>query len=127
MNRGISDDARTLVSLILACFKLGFDQRDDFTVRTQQSNGGGKNFGWPAFEGSVGGTCTGKTLGGPAPHTPPIVTVDRRSGSTSPFADYNSIIGGRVRSTIFSLAPAPQAKAKLPIMAANRIVPSTMR
>lgn len=59
-------------------------------------NGAGKNFGWPAFEGSVGGTCAGKTLGGPAPHTPPIVTVDRRGGSTSPFADYNSVIGGRV-------------------------------
>jgi glucose/arabinose dehydrogenase len=57
---------------------------------------GGLNFGWPAFEGSVEGTCAGKSLGGPSPHTPPIVTIDRRPGSQSPFADYASIIGGRV-------------------------------
>ncbi len=57
-------------------------------------NSPGKNFGWPAHEGSGQGTCSGKTLGGPSQHTPPIVSADR-SGS-GPFADYSSIIGGRV-------------------------------
>jgi glucose/arabinose dehydrogenase len=56
----------------------------------------GANFGWPAFEGAAGGTCGAKPLGGPSPHTPPIVSIDRRAGSTSPFADFRAIIGGAV-------------------------------
>lgn len=58
----------------------------------------GQNFGWPVFEGPLqGGTCgTNKTLGPPSPHTPPILAIDRRVGSPSPFADYQSIIAGRV-------------------------------
>jgi glucose/arabinose dehydrogenase len=56
----------------------------------------GLNFGWPAFEGAVQGTCGSLPLGGPSPHAPPIVSIDRRPGSTSPFADYRSIIGGGV-------------------------------
>jgi glucose/arabinose dehydrogenase len=71
-------------------------QRGYEEISVALGNVPGQNFGWPAFEGSVGDTCSGKTLGGPAPHTPPIVSVDRRSGSTSPFADYSAIIGGRV-------------------------------
>jgi len=59
-------------------------------------NAPGKNFGWPAFEATIEGTCGDKPLGGPSPHTPPIVTIDRRNDSTSPFADFQSIIGGRV-------------------------------
>ena len=59
-------------------------------------NAPGKNFGWPAFEAAVEGTCGDKPLGGPSPHTPPIVTIDRRQNSTGPFADFQSIIGGRV-------------------------------
>ena len=59
-------------------------------------NAPGKNFGWPAYEGTSQGTCGNKPLGGPSPHTPPIVSIDRTSGSTSPFKDYSSIIAGRV-------------------------------
>jgi len=60
-------------------------------------NAPGKNFGWPAYEGATQGTCgSGKTLGGPSPYTPPIVSIDRRGSSPSPFADYSSIMGGRV-------------------------------
>ena len=59
--------------------------------------GGGKNLGWPAFEGTTGGTCGGgKVLAGPSPHTPPILAIDRTGGSSSPFKDYKSIIGGTV-------------------------------
>jgi glucose/arabinose dehydrogenase len=65
-------------------------------VSVAPANAPGLNFGWPAFEGAVQGTCGGKTLGGPSPYTPPIVSIDRRPGSPSPFADYTSIIGGRV-------------------------------
>jgi glucose/arabinose dehydrogenase len=73
---------------------VGQDSYEEISVAP--GNAAGLNFGWPAFEGSVEGTCNGKSLGGPSPHTPPIVTIDRRLGSTSPFADYASIIGGRV-------------------------------
>lgn len=59
-------------------------------------NAGGKNFGWPAFEGTTQGTCGNKPLGGPAQHTPPIVTIDRRNVSVSPFKDYKSVIAGPV-------------------------------
>lgn len=59
-------------------------------------NAGGKNFGWPTYEGAVMGTCGNKPLGGPSPYTPPIVSIDRTSGSSSPFKDYSSIIGGTV-------------------------------
>src|ERR1035437_358145 len=44
MHRRIGDDARALVRLGLACLELRFDQRDDFTDRTQQRNGGRNNF-----------------------------------------------------------------------------------
>ena len=67
---------------------------------------GGKNFGWPAFEGAVGGTCGNKPLAGPAPHTPPIVSIDRTGGSSSPFKDYVSIIGG----TVYGGAAIPTLK-----------------
>ena len=55
-----------------------------------------RNFGWPAFEGAAQGTCGSKPLGGPSPHTPPILSIDRRVNSTDPFEDYESIVGGRV-------------------------------
>lgn len=73
---------------------VGQDSYEEISLAV--GNAAGKNFGWPAFEGAVGGTCSGKSLGGPSPHTPPIVSIDRRGGSSSPFADYSSIIGGRV-------------------------------
>lgn len=53
----------------------------------------GANFGWPAFEGTQANTCGGKPLGGPSPHTPPVLSVDRGSGL---FPDYRAIIGGTV-------------------------------
>lgn len=56
----------------------------------------GKNFGWPAYEGAVQGTCSNKQLGGPSPYTAPIVSIDRTQNSTSPFKDYSSIVGGTV-------------------------------
>lgn len=65
-------------------------------VSVAPAGAAGLNFGWPAFEGAVQGTCGSLPLGGPSPHTPPIVSIDRRPGSTSPFADYISIIGGSV-------------------------------
>ena len=65
-------------------------------ISVAPGNTPGRNFGWPAFEGDVQGTCVGKLLGGPSPHTLPIVSIDRRGGSTSPFADYSAIIGGHV-------------------------------
>jgi glucose/arabinose dehydrogenase len=64
-------------------------------ISVAAGNAPGKNFGWPAFEG-LEDTCGGKALAGPSPHTPPIVSVDRRSGSNSPFRDYAAITGGRV-------------------------------
>ncbi len=54
----------------------------------------GKNFGWPAYEGNTQGTCGNKPLGGPSPYFPPIVSVDRKANSSSPFKDYKSVIGG---------------------------------
>lgn len=54
----------------------------------------GLNYGWAGFEGSFANTCPGRSLGGPAPHTPPIYTIDR-NGAT-PFAQYQSVIGGVV-------------------------------
>jgi glucose/arabinose dehydrogenase len=65
-------------------------------ISVAPANAPGLNFGWPAFEGAVGGTCAGKVLAGPSPHTPPIVSIDRRSGATGPFAAYASIVGGAV-------------------------------
>lgn len=56
----------------------------------------GMNFGWPAYEGAVQGTCNGKMLGGPSPYTGPIVSIDRTGSSTSPFKDYAAIVGGNV-------------------------------
>ena len=40
------------------------------------------------------GTCGNQPLGGPSQHKPPIVSIDRRTGSTSLFADYRAIIEG---------------------------------
>jgi glucose/arabinose dehydrogenase len=65
-------------------------------ISVAPANRAGTNFGWPAFEGTTQGTCGALPLGNPSPNTLPIVSVDRRAGSTSPFADYTSIIGGRV-------------------------------
>jgi glucose/arabinose dehydrogenase len=73
---------------------VGQDAYEEISVAP--GNAAAQNFGWPAFEGGVQGTCGPKPLGGPSPHTPPIVTIDRRGGSTGPFADYTSIVGGRV-------------------------------
>jgi glucose/arabinose dehydrogenase len=73
---------------------VGQDSFEEISVAS--GNAPAKNFGWPAFEGAVQGTCGSKPLGGPSEHTPPIVSIDRRSNSTSPFADYEAIIGGRV-------------------------------
>jgi len=65
-------------------------------ISVSVANAPGRNFGWPKFEGAVMDTCSGKTLGGPSPHTPPIVSIDRRPGAMGPFANYASIIGGAV-------------------------------
>jgi glucose/arabinose dehydrogenase len=65
-------------------------------INVAPGNVAGLNFGWPAIEGNTVGTCAGKSLGGPSPATAPLVEIDRRPGSTSPFADYSSVIGGRV-------------------------------
>jgi glucose/arabinose dehydrogenase len=73
---------------------VGQDAYEEISVAP--GNAPAQNFGWPAFEASVQGTCGPEPLGGPSPHTPPIVTVDRRPGAQGPFADYTSIIGGRV-------------------------------
>jgi len=56
----------------------------------------GLNFGWPAYEGAVQGTCGSHPLGGPSSYTPPIVSIDRRDGATGPFSSYDAIVGGRV-------------------------------
>jgi len=89
-------------------FRFGFDaangdlyigdvgQNSFEEISAADRNAAGLNFGWPAFEGAVQGTCGNKPLGGPSPHTPPILSIDRRSGSDDPFADYSSIVGGRV-------------------------------
>ena len=73
---------------------VGQDAYEEISVAV--GNAPAQNFGWPAFEGAVEGTCGSRPLGGPSPHTVPIVSIDRRPGSMSPFADYRSIIGGRV-------------------------------
>src|SRR5262249_52579310 len=53
----------------------------------------GANFGWPAFEGTEQGTCGAKPLGGPSPHTPPVLSLNRSGGL---FPDYRAIMGGTV-------------------------------
>jgi len=73
---------------------VGQDSYEEISVAP--ANRAGTNFGWPAYEGATQGTCGARPLAGPSPNTLPIVSVDRRPGSTSPFADYVSIIGGRV-------------------------------
>lgn len=73
---------------------VGQDAYEELSVAA--GNALGQNFGWPAYEGAVQGTCGSRPLGEPSPHTAPIVSIDRRPGSTRPFADYRSIIGGRV-------------------------------
>ncbi len=55
----------------------------------------GLNFGWAAFEGNDA-TCKGRSLRAGSQHTPPILSIDRRGGSKSPFFDYKSVIGGVV-------------------------------
>jgi glucose/arabinose dehydrogenase len=69
-------------------------QDSDEEISIAPSGAKGLNFGWPAFEGSEAGTCPGKLLGGPSPHTPPAVSIKR--GTASPFGDYSSIIAGNV-------------------------------
>lgn len=69
-------------------------QSADEEISIAPAGAKGLNFGWPAFEGSEAGTCPGKQLGGPSPHTPPAVSIKR--GSASPFGDYSSIIAGNV-------------------------------
>ena len=54
----------------------------------------GLNFGWPAHEGNIAGTCSGGTLGAGSP-VAPIFATDRDE-STTPFNDYVSIIAGHV-------------------------------
>lgn len=71
---------------------VGQDKYEEISVIP--GNAPGKNLGWPAFEGAVGGTCGSDPLAGPSPHTPPIVSIDRQ-GAT-PFAGYKSTIGGQV-------------------------------
>ncbi len=71
---------------------VGQEQFEEISVASITA--GGKNFGWPGFEGNKQGTCGGKAIGGPSPHTPPIVSIDRQGNG--PFADYKSIIAGRV-------------------------------
>src|SRR4051794_10304616 len=44
MDGRIANYASPPVYLTLACFELGFNQRDDFTGWTQQCNGGGEDF-----------------------------------------------------------------------------------
>jgi glucose/arabinose dehydrogenase len=78
---------------------VGQDSYEEISIAP--ANAAGLNFGWPAYEGAVQGTCGAKPLGGPSAHTPPILSIDRRPGSMSPFADFASIIGGRVyRGTV---------------------------
>jgi glucose/arabinose dehydrogenase len=102
------DDPRVYHYGLRNPFRLNFDNQtgDLFIGDVGQSafeeisvapgNAPGQNFGWPAYEGEAQGTCGPKPLGGPSPYTPPIVSIDRRGGSSSPFASYSSIIGGRV-------------------------------
>ena len=73
---------------------VGQDSYEEISVAP--GNAPAQNFGWPAFEASEQGTCGPEPLGGPSPHTPPIVTIDRRPGSSGPFADYISVIAGRI-------------------------------
>jgi glucose/arabinose dehydrogenase len=82
------------VTLNLFIGDVGQDSYEEISVAA--GNAAGKNFGWPRFEGNVQGTCGNKPLGGPSPHTEPIVTIDRRQNATGPFKDYQSIVGGRV-------------------------------
>jgi glucose/arabinose dehydrogenase len=103
-----ADDPRVFHYGLRNPFRFGFDPlthdlfigdvgQDAYEeVSVAPAGAAGLNFGWPAFEGAAGGTCGSLPLGGPSPHTPPIVSIDRRPGSTSPFADYQSIIGGSV-------------------------------
>lgn len=100
-----ADDARVFHYGLRNPFRLNFDVptgdlfigdvgQNQFEEISVASTAGGKNFGWPAFEGSMQDTCGAKALGGPAPHTPPIVSIDRQGNG--PFADYQAIIAGRV-------------------------------
>jgi glucose/arabinose dehydrogenase len=59
------------------------------------ANSKGLNFGWASFEGDSNLTC-GRTLRDGSTHTPPIFVADRTAGATSPFSDYNAMIGGVV-------------------------------
>jgi glucose/arabinose dehydrogenase len=102
------DDPRVLHYGLRNPFRFGFDRETgDFylgdvgqssfeEISFAAAGEAGRNFGWPAFEAATPDTCGDKPLGGPSPHTPPILSIDRRSGSDDPFADYRSVIGGRV-------------------------------
>lgn len=103
-----ADDARVYHYGLRNPFRFGFDRAtgDLFIGDVGQAGfeeisvapGGaaGLNFGWPAYEGDTQGTCGNDPLGGPSPYSPPILSIDRRDGAVGPFADYKSIIGGRV-------------------------------
>jgi len=55
----------------------------------------GLNFGWASFEANSGSICT-RPLREGSTHTPPIFVADRTASATSPFSDYNAVIGGVV-------------------------------
>ncbi len=56
----------------------------------------GLNFGWAAYEGDSRDSCPNRQLRAGSTHTPPVFVIDRRASATSPFSDYNAIIGGVV-------------------------------
>ncbi len=57
------------------------------------SSGGGENYGWSRFEGAA--MFSGRALGGPSPHTPPLLSIAQGSGS-EPLNGACSITGGYV-------------------------------
>lgn len=73
-------------------------QNDYEEVDFAPADAKGLNFGWPKWEGLHQDTCRNPTpqLRPGSTHTPPIVEMDRRMGSTGPYRDYVSVIGGPV-------------------------------
>jgi hypothetical protein len=57
----------------------------------------GLNFGWAAFEAETS-TCTAQrgSLRAGSTHTKPVFIAERRRGSTGPYGDWRSVIGGVV-------------------------------
>jgi glucose/arabinose dehydrogenase len=102
-----SGDARVLHYGLRNPFRFGFDsytgdlyvgdvgQEAYEEINFAPKGSTGFNFGWAAFEGTSA-TCVGRMLRAGSQHTTPIVVVDRRAGSQSPFFDYHSVIGGVV-------------------------------